>query len=53
MGNYCLFRYSIDVYKPFVEEFKCMAYDGMLDCHCSLSSGFASLAVYESCTPGK
>lgn len=52
MRNYYLFRYSIDVYKPFVEEFKCLAYEEMLDYY-SLSSKFASLAVYELCTPRK
>lgn len=51
MRNYYLFRYSVDVYKPFVEEFKCMTYDEMLDYYDDLSSRFASLAVYELCTP--
>ena len=44
MRNYYLFRYSIDVYKPFVEEFKCMTYDEMLNYYNDLSSRFASLA---------
>ena len=53
MRNYYLFRYSVDVYKPFVEEFKCMTYDEMLDYYNDLSSRYASLAVYELCTPRK
>lgn len=53
MRNYYLFRYSKGVYKPFVEEFKCMTYDEMLDYYNVLSSQFASLAVYELCTPRK
>lgn len=53
MRNYYLFRYSIDVYKPFAEEFKCMTHDEMLDYYNALSSKYASLAVYELCTPRK
>lgn len=40
-------------YKPFVEEFKCMTYDEMLDYYNNLSSQYVSLAVYELCTPRK
>lgn len=53
MKNYYLFRYSVGVYKPFVEEFKCLTYEEMLDYYYSLRSEFASLAVYELCTPRK
>lgn len=53
MRNYYLFRYSTDVYKPFAEEFKCMTHDEMLDYYNALSSKYASLAVYELCTPRK
>lgn len=53
MRDYYLFRYSINVYKPFVEEFKCLSYEDMLDYYYSLSSKYASLAVYKLCTPRK
>lgn len=51
MREYYLFRYSVGVYKPFVEEFKCLIYDEMLEYYSSLADKYVSVAVYKLCTP--
>lgn len=51
MREYYLFRYSVNVYRPFVEEFKCLTYDEMSEYYSSLADKYVSVAVYKLCTP--